>query len=72
MRKILKLFKKEWKKNWAMNSKKTLLKISKTIFDNLTENKLVQIIKYNKNIQFKLNKDINDYIKNYKKVIIKY
>ena len=40
------------------------------IFTYLTENKLLQIIKYNKNIQFKLNKDINDYIKYYKKVII--
>ena len=36
------------------------------IFANLTENKLLEIVKYNKNIQKELEKDINDY-KNYKK-----
>ena len=43
--------------------------ILQNIFANLTENKLLQIIKYNKNIQNELEKDINDY-KNYKKIII--
>ena len=43
--------------------------ILQKIFSNLTENKLLQIVKYNKNIQNELKKDINDY-KNYKKIII--
>ena len=43
--------------------------ILQKIFDNLTENKLLKIIKYNKSIQKELEKDINDY-KNYKKIII--
>ena len=37
--------------------------ILRKIFSNLKENKLLQIIKYNKNIQKRLNKHINDYIK---------
>ena len=37
--------------------------ILKQIFDNLKENKLLEIIRYNKNIQKKLNKKLNDYIK---------
>ena len=45
--------------------------IFKKIFANLTENKLLQIVKYNKDIQKELEKDINDYIKYFKKVIIK-
>ena len=34
--------------------------ILQKIFSNLTENKLLQIVKYNKNIQNELKKDIND------------
>ena len=45
--------------------------ILQRIFANLTENKLLQIVKYNKDIQKELEKDINDYIKYFKKVIIK-
>ena len=43
--------------------------ILQRIFAYLTEKKQLQIIKYNKNIQQKFEKDINDY-KNYKKIII--
>ena len=47
--------------------------ILQVIFANLREKKLLKLIKYNKNIQSKLNRDINDYIKYYeynKKIII--
>ena len=44
--------------------------ILQKIFANLTLKILLQIIKYNKSIQEKLEKDINDYIKYYKKIII--
>ena len=40
------------------------------IFDNLKENKLLEIIRYNKNIQNKLNKKLNDFIKEYSKIVI--
>jgi len=43
--------------------------ILQLIFFNLHENLLLQVVKYNKNIQKKLGKDINDY-KTYKGVII--
>ena len=43
--------------------------ILKEIFDNLEYKKLLEIIKYNKNFQLKLNIEINDY-KTYKKIII--
>ena len=43
--------------------------ILKKIFDYLTENNILKIVKYNKNIQKKLGKDINDYIK-YCQIII--
>ena len=43
--------------------------ILQLIFSNLLENILLPLVKYNKNIQEKLDKGINDY-KNYKKVII--
>ena len=44
--------------------------ILKQIFDNLKENKLLEIIRYNKNIQKKLNKKLNDFIKEYSKIVI--
>ena len=44
--------------------------IIKQIFDNLKENKLLEIIRYNKNIQNKLNKKLNDFIKEYSKIVI--
>ena len=40
------------------------------IFDNLNENKKLNIIRYNKHIQNKINIDINDYIKEYSKIEI--
>ena len=42
----------------------------KQIFKNIKENKLLDIIKYNKNIQKRLNIGINDYIEYYNKIII--
>ena len=39
------------------------------IFSNIKENQLLKIIKYNKSLQQRLNKNINDYI-NYYKIII--
>ncbi len=42
----------------------------KQIFDNLKENKLLEIIRYNKNIQNKLNKKLKDFIKEYSKIVI--
>ena len=42
----------------------------KEIFKNIKENKLLDIIKYNKNIQKRLNIGINDYIEYYNKIII--
>ena len=44
--------------------------ILQKIFANLTEKKLLQIVNYNKELQNELEKDINDFIKYYKKVII--
>ena len=40
------------------------------IFDNLKETKKLNIIRYNKRIQNRMNKDINDYIKEYSKIEI--
>ena len=57
----------EHKNNFYKNIKSKY--IFQKIFANLTENKLLQIVKYNKNFQNELEKNINDY-KNYKKVII--
>ena len=56
-----------FKENYLENIKSNY--VLQRIFDNIQHNKLLQIVKYNKNIQFRLNKDINDY-KNYNKVII--
>ena len=44
--------------------------ILKQIFDNLKENKLLEIIRYNKNIQNKLKIELDDYIKEYYKTEI--
>ena len=44
--------------------------ILKQIFNNLSEKKKLQIIKYNKNIQEKINKSIDDYKKYYYRTII--
>ena len=43
--------------------------ILKIIFDHLKESKLLQIVKYNKNIQKRLDIDLNDY-KTFKKIIL--
>ena len=53
------------------NSYKTIKSnyILKKIFAYLTENKLLKIVKYNKSIQKKLEKDLNDFIK-YCQIII--
>ena len=58
---------KRIKENYYKNIKSKY--ILQRIFAYLTENKSLKIIKYNKNIQKKFEKDINDY-KNYKKIII--
>ena len=42
----------------------------KQIFDNLKENKKLNIIRYNKKISKSLNKNIKDYIKKYSKIEI--
>jgi len=44
--------------------------ILRLIFDNLKEKKLLEIINYNKNMQNKLNKGLNDYINEYSKIEI--
>ena len=44
--------------------------ILKQIFDNIPENKLYKIIKINKNIQKRLNININNYIKLHNKIIL--
>ena len=56
-----------YKGNYLDNIKSNYL--LKIISSYLKENKLLEIIKYNKNIKERLNIDINDYI-NYKKIII--
>jgi len=45
-------------------------KILKQIFDNLKENKLLKIIRYNKIMQKKLNKNIKNFEKEYSKIEI--
>ena len=59
--------KKIFKENFYKNIKSKF--ILQKIFSNLTENKLLKIVKYNKNIQKKLEKDINEY-KHFNKIII--
>ena len=44
--------------------------ILKQIFENLQKNKLLNIIRYNKNLQKKLNKNIDDYKEEYSKIEI--
>ena len=44
--------------------------ILKEIFDNLKENKKLDIIRYNKKVRKNLNKNIKDYIKEYSKIEI--
>ena len=58
----------ELKKNLFKNIKNKY--ILQQIFDILEEKKLLGIINYNKSMQKRLDKDINDYIKYYKQVII--
>ena len=57
----------EFKGNYLQNIKSKY--ILQCIFANITEKKLLKIVKYNKFIQKKLDKDINDY-KKYLEVII--
>ena len=44
--------------------------ILKQIFDNLKQNKLLEVIRYNKKLQNELNKKRKDYIKEYSKIEI--
>ena len=44
--------------------------ILKQIFDKIKENKLLELVRYNKNLQKKLNKDLNDYITLHSKIEI--
>ena len=44
--------------------------ILKQIFENIQKNKLLNIIGYNKNLQKKLNKNIDDYKEEYSKIQI--
>ena len=44
--------------------------ILKIIFGNIQESKLFRIVNYNKNIQKRLDKNLKDYIKYYKKIIL--
>jgi len=44
--------------------------ILKQIFENIQKNKLLNIIRYNKNLQKKLNKNIDDYKEEYSKIQI--
>ena len=44
--------------------------ILKQIFDNLKQNKSLNIIRYNKKLKQKLNKNLKDYIKEYLKIEI--
>ena len=61
--------------NNNLNKTNSLIKIKskyilKQIFDNLKENKKLEIIRYNKKIRKNLNKNIKDYIKEYSKIEI--
>ena len=58
-----------------LNKSNSLIKVKskyilEQIFDNLKENKKLDIIRYNKKIQINLNKNIKDYIKIYSKIEI--
>ena len=46
------------------------LHILKQIFINLLTNKLLNFMRYNKNLQIRLNKDIDDYRSAYSKIVI--
>jgi hypothetical protein len=48
-------------KNFLLNVKSNY--ILKQIFANLTQKIILEVIRYNKNLKTKLNKDINDYKK---------
>ena len=57
------------------NSNNFLLKIKnnnilKRIFSNLKESKFLKMIIYNNRLQKRVNKDINDYINEYSKIVI--
>ena len=58
--------------NDNLNKTNSLIKIKskyilKQIFDNLKENKKLDLIRYNKKIQMNLNKNVKDYINEYLK-----